>query len=206
MHTETLPLPQGAPERMAAALELFGNLPFGVLTGAQQGAGLFQIVSGQGFGSAPDTAALARGLQPGVDALAQEIALEFRQRGKQMERQCAAGRRGVEMLGEGMQCDTTLMEQGGGVDKLAERTRQAVQLPDNDHVTLPRVIKQPHQLRSVGCGPGRLLLIDAAALRALERIQVQVGFLSIGGDTRVADLHGAKTPQRCWFCTIPSAP
>src|SRR5882672_12447329 len=114
MHTETLPLPQGAPERMAADLELFGNLPFGVLTGAQQGAGLFQIVSGQGFWSAPDTAALA-----------QEIALEFRQRGKQMERQCAAGRRGVDMLGEGMQCDTTRMEQGRGVEKLAERTRQA---------------------------------------------------------------------------------
>src|SRR5205807_8734255 len=43
-------------------------------------------------------------------------------------------------------------------------------------------------------------------LSALERIQLQVGFLSIGGDTRVADLHGAKTPKRCWFCTIPSAP
>jgi hypothetical protein len=27
-------------------------------------------------------------VQPGGDALAQEIALEFRQRGKQMERQC----------------------------------------------------------------------------------------------------------------------
>jgi hypothetical protein len=44
----------------------------------------------------------------------------------------------------------------------------------------------------------------------LERIQLQVGFLGIGGDARiadlVADLHGAKTPQRCWFCTIPSAP
>src|SRR5882672_11059869 len=60
MHTETLPLRQGAPECMAADLELFGNLPFGVLTGAQQGASLFQIVSGQGFGSAPDTAAVTR--------------------------------------------------------------------------------------------------------------------------------------------------
>ena len=87
MQTETLPLPQGAPERMAADLELFGNLPFGVLTGAQQGAGLFQVIRGQGFRSAPDTATLARGVQPGGDTLAQEIALEFRQRGKQMERQ-----------------------------------------------------------------------------------------------------------------------
>src|SRR5262249_13129656 len=104
----------------------------------------------------------------------------------------------------------TLMEQGHGVDKLAERTRQAVQLPDNDHVALPRVIEQPQQLRPFGCGPRRLLLIDAAALGAVERIQLQVGFLGIGGDARVADLvadlHGAKTSQRYWCCTIPSAP
>jgi hypothetical protein len=40
----------------------------------------------------------------------------------------------------------------------------------------------------------------------LERIQLQVGFLGIGGDARVADFHGAQTPQRYWFCTIPSAP
>jgi len=118
-----------------------------------------------------------------------------------MEGQFAAGRRGVDILGEGLQFDTTLMEQGHGVDKLAERTRQAVQLPDNDHVTLPRVIEQLHQFRPVGFGPRRLLLIDAAALGAVERIQLQVGFLGIGGDARVADLvadlHGAKTLKRC---------
>src|SRR5215475_7219875 len=127
-----------------------------------------------------------------------------------MERQFAARRRGVDILGERMQFDTTLMEQGHGVDKLAERTRQAVQLPDNDHVALARVIEQPQQLWPVGFGPGRLFLIDAAALGAVERIQLQVGFLGIGGDAcvadLVADLHGAKTPKRCWFCTIPSAP
>src|SRR6266446_6505028 len=133
-------LRQGAPERMAADLQLFGHRHFGVLARAQQGAGLFQVFRAQGFRSAPDTAALTRGLQPGGDTLAQKIAFEFRQRGKQMERQCAAGRRGVDVLGEGLQFDITLMEQGHGVDKLAERTRQAVQLPDNDHVTLPRVI------------------------------------------------------------------
>ena len=111
-------------------------------------------------------------MQPGVDALAQEIALEFRQCGKQMERQFATRRRGVDVLGEGLQFDATLMEQGHGVDKLAERTRQAVQLPDNNHVALARVIEQPQQLRPVDLGPGRLLLIDAAALGACERIQL----------------------------------
>src|SRR5215510_15588830 len=131
-------LPQGAPERMTADLQLFGYLRFRVLAGAQQGAGLFEIVRGQGFRSAPDPAALARGLQPGGDTLAQEIALKFRQRGKQMEGQFAAGRRGVDILGEGLQFDTTLMEQGHDVDKLAERPRQAIQLPDNNHVALAR--------------------------------------------------------------------
>jgi hypothetical protein len=64
------------------------------------------------------------------------------------------------------------MEESRGVDKLAERTCQAIQLPDKDHVALPRVIEQPHQLRPFGCGPGRLLLIDAAALGTCERIHL----------------------------------
>ena len=75
--SQRCPLRQGAPERMAADLQLFGHFHFGVRAGAQQGTGFFQVVSGQGFRSAPDMAALARGLQPGVGALAQEIALEL---------------------------------------------------------------------------------------------------------------------------------
>src|SRR5262249_57661227 len=137
-------LRQGAPKRMSADLQLFGLLHFGVLARAQQGAGLFQVVSGQGLRSAPDTAALARGFEPGGDALVQKITFEFRKRGKQMECQFAAGRRGVDVFGEGLQFDAPLMEQGHGVDRLTDRTRQAVHLPTNNYLPLPPFISQPY--------------------------------------------------------------
>jgi putative transposase len=44
---------------MAADLQLFSHLHFGVLARAQQGAGLFQVISGQGFRSVPDSEAHA---------------------------------------------------------------------------------------------------------------------------------------------------
>ena len=66
---------------MAADFKFLGDLHLGVIAGAQKGAGLFQIVIIQRFGSAADTAASPGSLQPSIDALAQDIALEFRQRG-----------------------------------------------------------------------------------------------------------------------------
>src|SRR6266487_4341190 len=95
------PCPRARQSVWRLTLSSLAISPLGYSPERNKGAGLFQIVSGQGFWSAPDTAALARGVQPGVAALAQEIALEFRQRCTQMDRQCAAGRRGVDILGEG---------------------------------------------------------------------------------------------------------
>jgi hypothetical protein len=87
---------------VAADLKFLGDLHLGVFARAQQGAGFFQVVIGQGFGPASDTAAPPGGLKPGIDTLAQDIALEFCQRREQMEGQLAARRCGVDVLGEGM--------------------------------------------------------------------------------------------------------
>ena len=192
---------------MTADLKLLSDLPLGVIARAQQGARLFQVIRSEGFGSAPDPSALPRGLQPRVDPLAQEVALKFRQRREQMERQLAGGRRRIDVLGEGMQFNTSLVEQHRGVDELTERTRQAVELPDNDNIPLPRVIQEAHQFRSIRCGPGGFLLIDAAALGAFERIELEMGFLRIRRNAGVANSHRCKNQEERVilhpsFCTI----
>ncbi len=62
---------------MAANLKLLSNLNFGVIPGAQQRARFFQIRLGERLGPAADMSAPARGLETGVDALAQDVALEL---------------------------------------------------------------------------------------------------------------------------------
>ena len=49
---------------------------------------------------------------------------------------------------------------------------QAVELPDNDDIALVGTVEELHQLRPLGLGPRDLLLIDAGALGALERIHL----------------------------------
>jgi hypothetical protein len=76
---------QGAPERMATDLKLFGDLDFGVIAGTQQCARLLQIAFVQRLGPAANSSPPASGLEPGVDPLVQYVALKFRQAGEDMK-------------------------------------------------------------------------------------------------------------------------
>src|SRR6516165_7953897 len=105
-----------------------------------------------------------------------------------------------------MQLDAALVQENRGIDELAERARQTIELPDNNYIALACIIQQPHQFRPLGLGPRSLLLIDTGALYALERIHLQMGFLGIGRHAGVAEFHGAKSKKRLLFCTLTFAP
>jgi len=94
---------------MAADPKLLGNLDLGVIAGAQEGVRFLQIRLGERPGPTADTSAPARGLEAGVNMLAQDIALEFRKGGEDMERQLAAGRRRIDVLRQGVQLDAAFV-------------------------------------------------------------------------------------------------
>ena len=94
---------------MPTDLKLFGDLEFGVIPGAEEGARFLQIRLGQRLGPAANTSAPARRLEAGANMLAQDIALEFRKSGEDMERQLAAWRRRIDVLRQGMQLDAALV-------------------------------------------------------------------------------------------------
>jgi hypothetical protein len=48
-------------------------------------------------------------------------------------------------------------------------SRQTIQLPDDDNITLAGVVEELHQFRPFGLGTGSLLLIDPSAPGAFER-------------------------------------
>jgi hypothetical protein len=75
---------------MATDTEVFRDLNPAVIAGAQQGTGLFQISLSKRPGPPPDTPSFARGFETGVDPLTQDVALEFRQGGEDVEGQFGA--------------------------------------------------------------------------------------------------------------------
>ena len=74
-------------------------------------------------------------------------------------------------------------------EHVPERTRQPVEFPDHEHITLAKLIEQPMEFGPVPASAGGLLPIDALAPSGLERRHLGGGVLIVGGDSGVADLH-----------------
>jgi len=62
---------------MAADMKLLGNLDLGVIAGPKRARALFKIGLPKCLGPAAETSAPARGLEAGVNTLAQDIALDL---------------------------------------------------------------------------------------------------------------------------------
>ena len=52
-------------------------------------------------------------------------------------------------------------------EQVAQRARQTIQLPDNDHITSAELMEEPEELGSVPTSAGSLLAVDALAARRL---------------------------------------
>src|SRR3990172_3225401 len=137
------------------------------------------------------TTGASRG-EPGHGALADEIPLELSERPEDVEDQLSGAGGGVDVLVEGTETDAARLELANNLDEVAKRPADAIELPDHERVALARVGE-----RVVEAGPLRLRAAghvgaDALAPRALELILLHVEVLVAGGDTGIADEHGAQ--------------
>nr|GFB72010.1 hypothetical protein [Tanacetum cinerariifolium] len=73
-----------------------------------------------------------------------------------------------------------------------ERAPQAVELVDVNRVAGAQLTQQLVQLRAAGVGAGYLFLIDGLAAGLGQGIELQLQILVAGRDAGVADVHGAK--------------
>jgi hypothetical protein len=99
--------------------------------------------------SSTEASLSASGFQPRAGAFADQAALEFRERAEDLKHEPPAGRRGVDRLGERAEADLAPFKLLDCLDKLLERTRQAVEFPDHKHVARPEAIKCGHELGPV---------------------------------------------------------
>jgi hypothetical protein len=79
----------------------------------------------------------------GAGALADQVAFELRQGGEHVEDELAARGSGVDRLLQAAEPDPALGEAGDGVDQVAQRPAQPVQLPDNQGVARAQLVGYP---------------------------------------------------------------
>jgi hypothetical protein len=87
-----------------------------------------------------------------ADALGGDLALELGKRQQHIQRQSAHGGGGVELLGDGNERHAMLIEQLDEFCEVGQRTGQAVDLVDDNHIDFAgaHVVEESLQSRSVG--------------------------------------------------------
>src|SRR5712675_3307893 len=92
-----------------------------------------------------------------ADALGSDLAFELGEREKDIEREPAHGRGGIELLGDRYERDIMLVEQLDKLGKVCQRAGQPVDLIDHDHIDLagPYVTKKLLQSWAVDIAAGK---------------------------------------------------
>ena len=134
-----------------------------------------------------------------------QLSFEFRQSREEREDQLSAGRRRVEagpLAGEHPDPDVPVVEVLHQVDEMAEIATEAIEPPDDDHVSLPRRLEEGGESRAVLTLSGRLVLVDRVVAGAglAQSIPLQVEALGTVRlrYPRVADQHWRLQNDR--FC------
>jgi hypothetical protein len=102
---------------------------------------------------------------------------------------CGRGRvNGFRQGSEGHVARFEVIEQR---DQVTQRPAQAVQFPDNQHVTRVQRRKAPGQLWPLDVSASSLVGVDLLAPGPLQGGELQVRVLVIRGDATIADVHAA---------------
>ena len=90
------------------------------------------------------------GRKASAGAFLDEVAFELAERPKEVEHQPAAGRGGVDCLGEGAEADAPLLQRRNSFDQVRQRAAEPIQFPDDQHITVARVVERLPQAGSIG--------------------------------------------------------
>jgi hypothetical protein len=90
--------------------------------------------------------------QPGGRAFADQVAFQLGQGGEHMEDELPAGGGGVDRLLQAPEPDTTVGELTDGVDQVAQRAPEAVELPHHEGVARAQLVQELLEGGAVGAG------------------------------------------------------
>lgn len=102
--------------------------------------------------------------QPGLGALADQVALELAQRAEDVEDEPSARRGGVDAFGQRPEADATRFQRGDCLDEVWHRAPEPIQTPDGQHVAGAQVGQRISQ-----AGPEGLQVASLLAERCTRR-------------------------------------
>jgi len=123
----------------------------------------------------------SRSSQAGHSALADDVAHKLCQRPEDVENQLAARRRGIDVLLQTAEADTASLQVADRVDEMTKRASQPVELPDDQGVTRPQLVKHLGKLQAVVEGAAGGVNKDPITGSRFQRVELQVRVLVGGG-------------------------
>ena len=128
-----------------------------------------------------------------------QLSFEFRQSREEREDQLSAGRRRVDagpLAGEHPDPDVPVVEVLHQVDEMAEIATEAIEPPDDDHVSLPRRLEEGGEPRAVLTLSGRLVLVDRVVADAGLAQSIPLQFAPRIRDLGAQRLYRLDAPPR----------
>ena len=133
--------------------------------------------------------------QPGAGALDHGVAFELGEGGHDGEHGCAHRPVGVQTFGEAAESDPSgrqLVHHGENVLGVAS---EAVELPDGEHVAFAEMVEAGIEMGSAGCRAAHAMVgVDAGRPGFLKRVELKLGILVGGADSRVPDNRHYRAP------------
>lgn len=129
---------------------------------------------------AATAASLARGFQPGVGALADQVTLELGERAEDVEDQHPAWRGRVDLFGQRPEPDVARGELADFLDQVAHRAAKPVELPNDQRIACAEIGQRLGQARPIGLRTRGVILKDALAAGVAQCIMLQPQLLVTG--------------------------
>ena len=150
------------------------------------------LLRGELGATSADAALLTGGIDSGLSAFPQHGALELREGPYHLHHHPACRSRRVDRLGQTPESRANFPEPLHDREHVAQRAREPIQLPDNDHITAAKLIEEPEELGPVSTSSGSLLAKDALAASRLKCRHLSRRVLIVRGNASVTDQHCIK--------------
>jgi len=130
---------------------------------------------------APDVLASCLGrAYPSDGSFAQNVTLELRDGAKARIQHFASGGGRVDVFGQRSQCDVTVVERLGDLEKVTQRASEPIELPHDESVAGAQVDECAIHLWPRAQCAAELVLEDSLATGGLKRVKLQAGRLFVG--------------------------
>lgn len=189
---------------LGADLEGTGEPGQGPMLFIAQTSNFVVLGGGEGSGPASDVATLAGSLKLFPRALRYPLALELRDRGKDMKHKPACRGRRVDILGQGSETDTARANGFDDVETVAQRLGKAIILGDDRHIGLAELVDHLTELRALALQPGDLVGINTLGPCALKGVDLGFKLLVVCTGAGLSDDHASMTSSMArQFCRPP---